>query len=410
MPHFNCASGAQTTVWCPEISRGGTPATRARVRHGIPGAGLDLRQRVGWRAALLKRAGALLLQRGHEFVGEGRPPRHIGARVVGTAVLATLDYGSEDRYHVVLKPTELNRGVRSAGRLGSTLELLSGQDDRIAASFPEVLGGDERTSLLVLGYVPGEQLVSRLRRALQVVGPAVDDNAVYFRQAARVLAAVHRVPASTAGLPGESVRNSASFMGSFERTAARFASVFQAADLAEPAQLLARLPPGFFSRVGDRTSLIDARPKNSIVPPVGPLCFIDLDCAPGSPAMGVAAFLASLDRMGARHPSPAAQSRLAGWKRAFVDEYFACDHVWPAEDLMFFYPWTVLQMFEQHRADHPWLTPYLQWYYGTRLEQFLAHVKRLSNAQLAHSPAMLFRSAAAAPGMPSLSPQVASTT
>jgi hypothetical protein len=330
-----------------------------------------------------------LYERGHAFVGEQAPPRRVTASVLGTAVVATLEH-PRYQHRVVLKPTELNRGIRDAQVLADVLDSLANSSDRIAKSFPPVLGGDAQSGMLVMAYVHGEGLVTKVRRSLRAGPDSGEDGHAHFRQAAMILSAVHRVEASTTLFPSSSIRTNASFIGSFEETAARFESTFRTAGFSRPLDLLQRLSPAFFGRQGSRTLLIDARPKNAIVRTSGGLCFIDLDCAPASPAMGVASFLASLDRMGARYPAPSSQQQLAAWKRSFLHAYFAANDPWPEEDLIFFYPWTLLQMFEQHRAGHPWLTPYLHWYYGHRLQRYLDQLQQLSVADIVRSPANLF--------------------
>jgi hypothetical protein len=352
--------------------------------------GWNIRHHSGGRARLLDRAARLLYERGHVFVGESTPPRRIEARVVGTAVIATLEHTGY-RHQVVLKPTELNRSIRDAEVLAGVLESLATSNDRIAKSFPAVLGGDSRAGMLVMAFVQGEGLVARLRRALASGGQTGEDSHSQIRHAARILAAVHGVVADGKPYSGAAVRTNASFVRTFEQTAARFDGVFAAAGFNRPLDLLNRLSSAFFERRGNRTLLIDARPKNAIVRTTGALCFIDLDCAPASPAMGVASFLASLDRLGARYPGRDAQELIAAWKRSFLHAYFASDEPWPEEDLIFFYPWTLLQMFEQHRAEHPWLMPYLRWYYGLRLQRYLGQLQGLSVADITRAPADLFR-------------------
>lgn len=330
---------------------------------------------------------AFLKERGHEVVGQARSATRIDVRIRSSAFIARLQFADVSR-QLVVKPIEFNQELRDANELRRVLARLAASSPQIADALPTVLASDEDRQLLILEWIEGDPLDTVLRRALWRRSVAKDHLHV-LRHAARILAGVHGSMAHDV-LLRRAFRANGSFVPGFEQQATAFASAFRRTGYDGPDRLLARLSPGFFSRVGDRVALIDARPKNLIVRVGGGLAFIDLDCAPMAPALGVALFLVAIDRLGVRHPYDGAQRRLTQWKQTFVESYREWSGSTFGEDLTFFYPWTLLQMFEQHRRHRPALTSYLRWYYGRRLTSFLASLTRLSPADVASRPGDLF--------------------
>ena len=219
-------------------------------------------------------------------------------------------------------------------------------------------------------------------------GPGESRAHTALRQAAECLAAVHQVPAESL-LPGRPTRDYQSFATAFRSHALNLLPAFRRAGFDGPGELLELQSSGFFTRVGDRMSIADARPKNIIVRPAGGVSFIDLDCAPAPPALGVALFLVALDRLASRYPYIGAAP--ARRKSMFVEAYGAAVDSNLAEDLTFFYPWSVVQMLRQHSAQRPAMRPYLTWYYSRALDRFLTALRRVPASRAADMPALLFQ-------------------
>jgi hypothetical protein len=115
-----------------------------------------------------------------------------------------------------------------------------------------------------------------------------------------------------------------------------------------------------------------------------------------NPALGVGHFLASLDRLGARYLPLLPFSRVARWKHCFASAYLEQASPTAAADLLFFYPWALLQTFHRHRCRWPRLRRCLAWYYARQLRHFLLGLERLPRdpapgavAQLFHGPGRL---------------------
>jgi hypothetical protein len=328
-----------------------------------------------------------LLKRGQEFVGETTTPQQVDVRSVATAIFAVLHY-SGHTHRVVVKSTASNGGIRSASELARVLTALRASDEQIASRLPPILGFDEPSQLIVLGYVDGQRGSSLLESALKTRDGA-PQGCELLRESAASLACFQTLAARDF-LPDSKVRTNGSFVPGFRVGAATLSSVFGSAGFDSLDRLLERVTPEFLAREGDRMFLIDARPKNLIAKASGGLCFIDLDWSAGNPGIGISSFLVALDRIGCRHPWPASQARIALWKRAFVEAYASSADGPIGDDLTFFYPWTVLQMLAQHCALRPAFTPYLRWYYGTQLGSFLRVLRSLSPAEVAQAPAALF--------------------
>ena len=351
---------------------------------------LERSQRPMLSAAVLAQVKAFLAERGAAFFGEGRQPDTVEVQVLSTAVVARLRF--DNRFHrVVVKPVALNGNIRTARELRHILDHLRKASPLVEDGLAPVLGVADEHEFLVMRYVEGERLETKMRRQLDRADLQSHELNDVIAQAARAKADIHTVRAS-AVLSDPRFRSHATFVESFDRKGSEFRSAFQAAGWKGPHDLLQGLSSDFFKRVGDRVALIDARPKNLIVRSTGGITFIDLDCSAAPPAMAVALFLAANDRLGTRHPAASAQRRLTEWGRVFVDAYTGHTSDAIGEDLTFFYPWAVLHMYEQHRRNWPWLASYLHWYYGRSLGRFLKALAQLGPVTSARVPAKLFES------------------
>jgi len=206
-----------------------------------------------------------------------------------------------------------------------------------------------------------------------------------------VLAAFHRWPASEVGGPC-SPRPNRSYVegiaGLWARSPlGRFGRTPTSLD-----DVVAHLSPGFFDREGDRVMPCDSQPKNVMVARARGISLVDLDYLGGSPAISVAAFLGSLDRIALRFPGPLGWRASNLWKRVFLDGY--CRRAGPEvlDDLVFFYPWTLLQQHDSLAESHPRLDWYLTRHYGRRMSAFIQAVARGARPDGRKSPELLFSS------------------
>lgn len=355
----------------------------------------SIKSRIGWSPSRplrepsrdpVRTARILLSERGHALVGEPRPPQHVNAWLNRSAVIGELRF-PERSYRVVVKSTATNMGVRSAPELARVLTALADSSTELADALPAILGADPAEQLAVFGYVEGDCLDTRLEAALRS-GDAADACNTYLRAAGVLMARVHELPAHQF-MADEAVRCNESFTVSLNEVLSPFSSELTKAGLST-SRLLERLRPAFMKREADRMFLIDARAENLVVKPTGDLSFIDLDCSCGSPGIGVAVFLVALDRLGSRFPGRDHQALLSRWKKHFLRGYAKHADSSIGEDVTFFYPWMLGNMFDQHRHHRPMFRPYLRWYYGRRLERFLTALSSFSPDHVSAMPELLF--------------------
>ncbi len=332
----------------------------------------------------------LLAARGHVFLGQAAPPRAVDVRRNCTAVVASLAFADGRRRLVVKAVAAGDVGLGTPERLYAVHEAVRARSPALAERTPRFLGIDAERRLVVMEYVPGATLLARLRGHLRLFGSPAGPAEPPLRQAAGLLAELHRLPAADAGLADRPSPNGA-FLPDFEASWNALAvRRLLPPRYHDPQRLFDHLPSAFAGRAEGRLLLVDTQPKNMLVDDAGRVYFIDLDYSAGNPAIGLAQFLVGLDRLGLRHPLARPGPQVAAWKRCFLDAYGAQAPPSVAEDLVFFYPWVLLQILRQHAAGHPWLRWYLSAHYGRRLREFLANLDRLPASDVARRPAALF--------------------
>jgi hypothetical protein len=339
---------------------------------------------------------ALLAEKGHLFLGEDGPPRAVEVRPNSSARVASLAFPGGPR-RLVVKPVAAEpAGLRRPEKLCSVHEAVRARSAALAGRTPRLLGIDPGHRLVVMEYVAGPTLLALLRRSLGPFRRGAAPCEPLLRQAASLLAQLHRLAAAEVGVPGAPSANGA-YRADFEASwRDPLVRGLLPAGYADPQRLYDRLPPSFFGRAEDRLLLVDTQPKNMLVADGGAVYLIDLDYSAGNPAVGLAQFLVGLDRLGLRHVLTRPAARIAAWKRCVVAAYFEQAPAWVAEDLVYFYPQVLLQMIGQHAAARPWLRWYLAGYYGRRLRGFLTNLDRLPAGGAGRSPAELFSAPPAA--------------
>lgn len=337
--------------------------------------------------SLAKKVGRLLSERGHLFLGEAEPPRSVAIRRECTAFMASLVF-PRGTQRVVVKE------VQSYGRFDSLRDLIAfhnglnsfceGLDGRV----PRFLGADVDDQLIVIECIDGVTLRRLVERALRPASPGVEACDNLLIQAAEALADLQRMPAAKVGLPCRPRKNS-TFLPDFEASwgETRIAR-FLPGECRSPEKLYQDLPAAFFGRDDEHLLLSDTQPKNILVRHSdGAPCFIDIDYTGGNPAITVAHFLVSLDRLGLRASRAARLKRISAWKQSFLSAY--CRRAAPSvsEDLAFFYPWCLLQNLKRHLNYRPLLGWYLGPYYGAQLREFLLNRRPCRLVAGAASPA-----------------------
>lgn len=290
----------------------------------------------------------------------------------------------------IIKDITGNTHIRSPDQLMKIQEYILARDTQLARSMPRILAVEQEPAWIMMEYIEAPTLEKILISCLNGDDAARAEAGI--DEMAGIFLSVNALKPVGEGLPfvpwrnEEGIRN---FELAFEASALRryLPEEFRAFD-----KFSSRFTPDFFSQTHEALSLVDCQPKNVLAPAAGPLRLIDLDYAVVNPALGVAQFLISLDRLGLRWPSSARRTRIEAWQRRFVAAYL--QHADPsfAESLVFSYPSTLMRVCALHAAERPVLARYLRWYYGNRLNRFLVRLRDVPPARYAEALPDLFTS------------------
>lgn len=98
---------------------------------------------------------------------------------------------------------------------------------------------------------------------------------------------------------------------------------------------------------------------------------MDLDYCLGNPALGLAQFLIGLGGLDMSCPWRRRQRHVRRCQRMFLHAYLRKADPAVGEDLLFFYPLKLCEVWERHVQARPAFRTYLTWHYGDRLRRFL---------------------------------------
>lgn len=316
----------------------------------------------------------ILVERGHFFLEEPRPPRSVRLRTNGRAIIASLTFYSGVR-QIVAKLVPPNAQINCPKRFFETHERLRAQDSVLARSLPRFYGFEPDCHCVLMEYVNGNVLQTELIRTIWHINPNRHPCMHYLREVGRTLQAFHRRPAAALGISTEPRINSG-YLADFEKswtTPLVRSHLFP--EYRNPNWLCDRLSPAFFLRRGDRLMMADIQAKNVIARPSGEICFIDVEYICGNPAVELAQFLCGLDRLRLRYWFSLSAARQVAWKQCLLDAYFEKADPEAAGDMLFFYPFVLLRTMEDHLATHPRFRAYLCRFYINRLNRFLRNVE-----------------------------------
>ncbi|MCE9552258.1 MAG: phosphotransferase [Planctomycetes bacterium] len=328
-----------------------------------------------------------LLVHGHTYFGESQPPQSVAIEPNCTAMIGTLAFGGGEK-KLVIKGLPTHAHVSNAQELFNIHEGIRARNKRLAANTPRFVGFDEAQNLVFMEFVSGSTLDLV---ALQSLGSrtSAQDIPAKFRLAGEVLGTMHQLKADECGFKA-TIRQNRSFLDGFENAWKKQSlSAYLTTEFSDPRHLYEQLSDSFFDRQGESLLPVDSRPKNILVRDSGDLCFIDIDYSCGNPAMGLGLFLAAIDRLGLRSMRNHS-AQISRWKQDLVSGYFQQMPQSALEDLIFFYPWALLAMLQQHAVARPWLAWYLRKHYARPLREFLDNIRRLSRSEIFACPGKLF--------------------
>lgn len=314
-----------------------------------------------------------LAGQGHALFGQPQPPLAVTVRTAstGTVFLAELQFGDGPK-RVAVKQIAGDAIIPCPANLCRLHEIIRARDPRLAAAMPAFLGHEPDARLVAMEFVAGRPLNELLANASWWPGWREAQCRAWLAAAAGVLAALHDIPARAIGVPSE-VRRHDFFTSALEEgwTDPRIQAWLPPA-FRDPERLYRDLSADFFDRSDDQLTPRDAQAKNTLVAANGQVAYIDFDYLGGCPAVGVAHYLVSLDRLQLRYPLGWRGRRIAGWKQCFVDHYAKARPGVVAE-LRFFYPWSLMKNYLHQVSYRPRSGWYLARFYGRCLRTFLEH-------------------------------------
>ena len=286
----------------------------------------------------------------------------------GTTYLVSVE-GQGVTSRCVVCPRIREDHIQDAGELQRVHGVVRGGSEELARGLPMVLDVEPQQQWVVFEYLAGAPLLEVLKTGLRRGN--VQSGLEALRQTGCLLAQINGFSAAKLGL-GQPLALHAEYVRQMDLcTADPLVRRWLPEDGCWQAALARVTGEDFEKRYGDRLMLVDCQPKNVLVTEAGDARCIDIDYATGSPALNVAHFLISLDRLGLRHPQARRQRLLAECKAAFVQAYLEVGEPWIGQDLAFFYAWLLMRCIRQHANLHPLLGGYIRRSYGRRLQRLL---------------------------------------
>ncbi len=308
------------------------------------------------------------LAEGGRLWGDDGPVRSVALRRCHSALLVKLDCDGIDRQAVV-KTVGADAHLPTADCLLAVHRRVRQLDASLAQSTPWLrrawAGGD----WIVSEFIAGPTLEDLLRQSLRDGHGGPCDLAL--QRTAGILAALTRIPAAQVGLPAEPAPNAA-YLKDFPSLWARSPlRRFLSGRFQSPDALPALMGDAFAARKWDRLLMVDSQPKNIIVAEEEAFrpYFIDIDYTCGSPAMALAHFLVSMDRLAMPRPSQRADS-IRRWQRLLVEAFGREADPTAVDEVVFFYPWLLTRVAALHARTRPWLKSLLLYPYGRQLARF----------------------------------------
>jgi len=320
---------------------------------------------------------AWLRAKGNELVGRRHPPRSVRLEKHKSIHTAWLRF-NDGEIRLAIKKVRDVASEQECRDLVCICQRVVTTNKALAGHVPRVFGHSPAGRHVAMEFVHGRNmewlLASELRRRA-----GCDAHTIRALEAsARVLAAVHTIDADTVGLR-RTGRSIASFLDGMRRTAADLqARGLLGQEVERLVRFASTKAEPILQYVGGSLLPTDAQPKNVLVRIESRVSFVDLDFAAGPRGLGVAFFLASLDRIALRASWPRAISTLDIWKRAFVRAYLKKSGPQAAHEISFFYPWMLVQSMSDHLRRRPLLSWPLAVRYGGLLRAMSQHSSWLS--------------------------------
>ncbi len=280
---------------------------------------------------------------------------------------------SDSRRGVVLKVPDMDCVTQTSRQLYDLHEkvrcMVEGEDRSIVP----IVGYDDWKNVIVMEYIDGVPLLKLLRKVLLTRFGSTDATKA-IENVGKILADINAISAKDLGIISDAKSNE-----SFIRDLSDLSKEFGVGKyLANGNQEIMEFIESFSEKLKKRCVkhliAVDVQPKNVFLSRGG-IVLIDPGYAVGNPAMNVAQVLVSLDQLGMRFPLKGHNRMIEKWKFQFLSAYKGStnSYKWLEEDLMFFYPWALLQSYIRHIGYRPSLRKIFAGWYGKRVGRFIAN-------------------------------------
>jgi hypothetical protein len=310
-----------------------------------------------------------MAENGQNLLNESVPPNTVRVIRRDGVWKAVLTFGERERY-LVVKDVSGNTSIKSPDHLWQVQCYMGSKAPCLKGSFPGILAVVPDRKWIVMEYISGSILEDILCGVLRGEGKSQETVNVFLSRVMDVFLAM------------KTLSFLSSEMAFLSETKSKFLTYYET--LFQIRWVRRCLPSTFstyekFTAGFDRQLVMlpfhhlvpgDCQPKNVIITEMGMPCLIDPDYARGNIFLGMAFFLASLDRIGSRYPLPKTQSILSHWKRLWMAGLWEIMGPAFVEEITFYYPFALAQTAQFHLSNQRWFTPYLCWYYGKHLRSF----------------------------------------
>ena len=284
------------------------------------------------------------------------------------------DFINTDRVQrCVIKEAGKRWKVRDSATLCSINSRLRDLSPALKHALPciEVFGPTE--SWLAMEYVDGCTLDSFITASRS----SPDRISDVFYRLGKIVAELHSISAIHVGLP-ESEKCNSLYKQSFEESWPEYMlKPFLPSGQKHTDNLYKYINNEVWTRQPGRVLMIDFQPKNILVRDNGDISLIDPDFSSGNPALAIGFFLNALNQLSFSHRNWASFEIISRCQQAFLKSYLEKMGSWLADDLLFFYPWTIVETSKMHAMRSRFPTPILKLFYSYFLRRFL---RRLNQA------------------------------
>ncbi len=236
----------------------------------------------------------------------------------------------------------------------------------------EVFGPTE--SWLAMEYVDGKTLDSFITSSRSMPDKITD----VFHRLGKIVAELHSFSGADVGLP-ESKKFNHQYTQNLEDGWAQYIlKPFLPSGLKHANDFYKYIDNEVWQRQPSRVLMVDFQPKNVLIGDDGSISLIDPDFSIGSPALGIGFFLNGLNQLAFSHRNWASHEMISFCQQAFLKSYLEKMDSWLSDDLVFFYPWTIVEASKMHALNSRFPAPILKFFYSYFLRRFLHRLCKTS--------------------------------